>query len=336
MRKCGVGTPAISLLSCDRFRLHMKRCVTSSRASRGCFSALAALASLLAAGCATPPAGGGRVPAAGWLQPPHTTTLHTVLQHEIGRSRCTLPDYRCTVGAHRGASLAHRENTLAALRAAEADPRSAFIEFDVQYTRDNQIVLFHDRTLLRLFGSLRSVRRATYAELAAATKGEIARYEEAMPLLRKRLNIEIKARGDEEEDRRLVDAVIADVRARGRAREVLISSISDDVVRYVKQVHPDMATGQIFWLTASTYLHLDGLTERLYGQFGASQADYLLLHVANLRNIEDLIKLKPPGKTIAFWDFDDRMYLVHKDLSDRLWGTGAVSEFGRRLRYHLR
>ena len=76
--------------------------------------------------------------------------------------------------------------------------------------------------------------------------------------------------------------------------------------------------------------------KRLYGQFAASQADYLLLHVANLRNIEDLVKLKPPGKTIVFWDFDDRMYLVHKDLSDRLWGTGALSEFGRRLRYHLR
>lgn len=67
----------------------------------------------------------------------------------------------------------------------------------------------------------------------------------------------------------------------------------------------------------------------------ATDADYLLLHVANLRNIEDLLKLKPPGKTVMFWDFDGRMYVVHKDLGDRLWGTSVMSEIWRRLYFNL-
>ena len=28
-----------------------------------------------------------------------------------------------------------------------------------------------------------------------------------------------------------------------------------------------------------------------------------------------------------FWDFDDTMYLVHKDISDRLWGDSGIRHF---------
>ena len=112
----------------------------------------------------------------------------------------------------------------------------------------------------------------------------------------------------------------------------MISSISSEVIAYIKKAHPDIKTGQIHWLTSSTYLHLDVLTELLYKKLLATQADYLMLHVANLRNLEDLLKLKPAGTTIMFWDFDDRMYLVHKDSGDRLWGRGQVSDELRMMR----
>jgi hypothetical protein len=35
----------------------------------------------------------------------------------------------------------------------------------------------------------------------------------------------------------------------------------------------------------------------------------------------------------VFWDFDDTMYIVHKDMSDRLWGDSAIKEFGKVLQY---
>ena len=256
---------------------------------------------------------------------PSSTKLHRVLEHELGRGGDGLPNYRCTVGAHRGASVEHRENTLAALRAAENNPRFAFVEFDVQFTRDRQIVLFHDQRLLRIYGKFASVGEATYDELAALTGGDIARYEEAMAIVTKPINLEIKSQGDDEEDRLLVDTVMADLRARGRDRDVMISSISADIVRYLNQRYPDMPTGQIFWLTSSTYLHWNSLTENLFEKIAETQADYLMLHVANLRNIEDLLTLKPKDKTIMFWDFDDRMYLVHKDRTDRLWGPRTAN-----------
>ncbi len=257
------------------------------------------------------------------------------MEQEIGRTMDDVPAYRCTVGAHRGSSVTYLENTAVALKAAEDDPRYAFIEFDVQYTKDGEIVVFHDQRLLRLFGHLDSIRNSTYAELQEATNGEIARYRDVMDILNKKINIEIKSQGDEAVDERLADELIADIRARGKEHNVMISSISSDIIRYVKHTYPSIPTGQIYWLTSSTYLHLDILTERLYEDFSRSEADYLMLHAANFRNIRDLLKLKPPGKTIMFWDFEDHMYLVHQTQDDRLWGTSGIGDMWQSLLFKL-
>jgi glycerophosphoryl diester phosphodiesterase len=278
-----------------------------------------ALLALMAAGCATPA---------------HVARLDVILEQEALHP-ATRYGYRCTAGAHRGASNVYRENTLAALIAADSDDRYAFIEFDVQYAKDRRIVVYHDKRLLRLFGSIRAVGDMTYAELTEITKGEIVAYDEVIGVLKKKLNIEIKSRGAREEDERLVDELMADIRRRGRDHEVLISAISSEVITYVKRNYPEIPTGRIFWLTSSTYLHFDGLTNKLYEDIDASQADYLMLHVANLRNIDALLKLKPRGKTIVFWDFDDTMYIVHKDLADRLWGDSYIKTLFDLLRYKL-
>ena len=271
---------------------------------------------------------------AGCAMPRYAVSIDDVLAHE-GRSNSVEYGYRCTRGAHRGASEEHTENTVAALKAADSDKKYAFIEFDVQYAKDGRIVVYHDKRMLRQFGSMKQIGETIFAELSDITKGEIAAYDDVMPELSKRLNIEIKSQGDDEEDRQLVDEIMADLEARKREDDVLISSISAEVIKYVNYKYPDMPTGQIFWITSSTYLHLSGLTKKLYEDINATQADYLMLHVSNLRNIDDLLRMKPKGKTIMFWDFDDRMYIVHKDMSDRLWGHSWIRTFGQLVRYKL-
>ena len=266
--------------------------------------------------------------------PPYVASLDEILEQEGIDNRARY-GYRCTAGAHRGASEEHRENTMAALKAADKSGKFAFIEFDVQYSKDNKIVVYHDKRMLRLYGNLRAIGNTTFAELSKMTGGEIAAYDEVISTLKKKLNIEIKSQGDNQEDKRLVDEILADIQIRKRDNDVLISSISSDVIKHVKRNYPDIATGQVLWLTSSTFLHFDGLTKKLYEDISTSQADYLMLHVANLHNIEDLLKFKPRGKTIAFWDFDDTMYIVHKDLSDRLWGDSGIRTFYQFVRYNF-
>lgn len=270
----------------------------------------------------------------GCAMPSYISTLDAVLGDRAIQSH-TRYGYRCTAGAHRGASKEYGENTLAALKAADESNRYAFIEFDVQYAKDGRIVVYHDKRMLRLHSSIRAIGDTTFAKLDEMTDGDIAAYDEVIGVLKKKLNIEIKSQGDAQKDKRLVDEIMADLKARKRDEDVMISSISGDVITYVKQKYPHMATGQVFWLTSSTYLHLDGLTRKLYEAFDATRADYLMLHVANLRNIDNLIKFKPRGKTIVFWDFDDTIFIVHKDLSDRLWGTSGISELWHTLKYNL-
>lgn len=272
--------------------------------------------------------------AAGCAMPAYTRRLDAVLDREAVYTGSHY-GYRCTAGAHRGASVEHRENTLAALRAADDDPRYAFIEFDVQYSRDGKIVVYHDQRMLRLFGSLKAIGETDFDELVRISQGEIAAYDEVIRLLQKKINIEIKSQGDPGEDQRLVDAIVTDIAARERLQDLVISSISGDVLRYVKQKHPGIPTGQVFWLTMATYLPFEGLTQRLYAQAAANQADYLMLHIANLHNIDALLRLKPKGRTIVFWDFDDTMYIVHKDLSDRLWGNSWLKAFFGLVSYKL-
>jgi glycerophosphoryl diester phosphodiesterase len=270
----------------------------------------------------------------GCALPPATRCLGEILQKEINRESDRFTGYRCTAGAHRGDSVNFTENTLAAIIAAGANPAYAFVEFDVQFSADGKIVVFHDQRLLRIFGSLRSVGGTSFEKLREVSAGEIAAYDDVMDALPgKKINIEIKSQGDSEEDARLADEIIADVRRRGREDDVMISAISGDVVKYISRKYPRFPTGQIFWLTASTWLHFDTLTERLYREIAENDADYILLHVANLRNIELLLALKPPDKTIIFWDFDDAIYLVHKHFSDRLWGQSGLRWLADHTRY---
>jgi glycerophosphoryl diester phosphodiesterase len=267
--------------------------------------------------------------------PQYSQSLDAVMQEEIQRSSSTVPSFRCTHGAHRGDSVSYLENTTPALQAAEKDERYAFIEFDVQYSQDDQIIIFHDSRLRRLFDSAGSISKLSYQEIQQYSGNQIPLYYDIIGDLDKRLNIEIKSQGDDAQDARLADELIADLKQRGKLKQVMISSISDEVIYYIKTNYPKVPTGQIFWITSSTFLHFDSLTQRLYKKISHSEADYIMLHVENFRNIEKLIKLKPKHTTIMFWNFSDSMYMLHASHNDRIWGRSAIGHWWDSLRYKV-
>lgn len=81
------------------------------------------------------------------------------------RRRDTSP-FDHTLYAHRGLYDNNRhvpENSLAAFRAAK--DAGYGIEFDVRFTADRKVVVFHDDTLLRMCGDNRRVDECTYAQL---------------------------------------------------------------------------------------------------------------------------------------------------------------------------
>lgn len=77
--------------------------------------------------------------------------------------------------AHRGYSLRYPENTLLAIKAAVA-AGARYIEFDVQLTKDQVPVLFHDRDLQRMCGQSGAIHDYTLAQLKYFSVSEFDKF----------------------------------------------------------------------------------------------------------------------------------------------------------------
>lgn len=150
--------------------------------------------------------------------------------------------------AHRGASHALPENTLAAFDEARRLGADA-IELDVQLTRDGVPVLYHDRTLHRLTGRRRRVAALTFEELAAVDAGAWrgVRYRGLrIPSLPEVLSryaalrqlIEIKLSGGPHEIDRLVRTVVQTISAQRATGRVAVLCFDRAVLRQVSRLAP--------------------------------------------------------------------------------------------------
>jgi glycerophosphoryl diester phosphodiesterase len=118
--------------------------------------------------------------------------------------------------AHRGASGTAPENTLPAFRRA-VEIGAHMIELDVQLTRDGHPVVIHDWTLDRTTSGRGAVRRRTLAEIAALDAGawfgrafagtRVPGLHEVLGAIGIRINVELKAAGNDGLERRVLDAV---------------------------------------------------------------------------------------------------------------------------------
>ena len=118
--------------------------------------------------------------------------------------------------AHRGASGTCPENTLPAFRRA-VDLGAPMIELDVQLTRDGHPVVIHDRTLDRTTSGRGAVRRRTLAEITKLDAGRwfspafagarVPTLAEVLAEVPIRINVELKAAGDDGLERRVLEVV---------------------------------------------------------------------------------------------------------------------------------
>lgn len=162
---------------------------------------------------------------------------------------------RSLLVAHRGASADAPENTLAALRLG-CEQGAEYGECDVRMTRDGEVVLLHDESLLRTAGVARRVDEFTLAELrrleVGAWRGERWRGEK-IPTLAEALALVAEVGGG----RRLVvevksgpaalPAIAAALAASGcDAAAVVLMSFDSAVTAEARRVLPEV---ERHWLT---------------------------------------------------------------------------------------
>ena len=156
--------------------------------------------------------------------------------------------------AHRGASHAAPENTLAAFEKA-IEFGSDYAELDVCQTKDGEIVLMHDESLERTTNGTGEIWSSTLKELkqleAGSWFGEESKGEPVPTLLeviqcvkgKMKLNIEVKVFRDEPEIARKVVDII---RSEAFEKECIVTSFDRKIVEKVKHIAPDIKTGFIF------------------------------------------------------------------------------------------
>lgn len=155
------------------------------------------------------------------------------------------------ITAHRGYSAIAPENTLAAVELA-IEHDADYIEVDVQKTKDNVLVLFHDKTLRRMAGVNKKISDLTYEELSKIDIGSSFHelfYKSRVPTLEEilslcagkvKLNIELKSSEDD-----LGQLVVDMVTKYGLQDKVVITGADYEAIKRVKEYNEKIMVGYI-------------------------------------------------------------------------------------------
>ena len=153
--------------------------------------------------------------------------------------------------AHRGASGAAPENTLAAIERAIADGAD-FVEIDVQETLDGVVVVAHDSDFMKVANDSTKIWESNLADLQVLDIGSwfgpefsdqrVPTLAEVLDLCkgRVRVNIELKYYGHDE---RLEERVVELVEERDMASDVVVMSLKLEGVEKVQAMRPDWTVG---------------------------------------------------------------------------------------------
>jgi len=161
--------------------------------------------------------------------------------------------------AHRGISAKAPENTLAAFSMAASTEGIDMIELDVRLSLDEEVVVFHDRSLQRTTTGNGIVRRYTLQEIKQFDAGSwfhpsfsherVPTLVEVLNLVRGRLlvNIEIKSDLFHREPKGLLETkVLQVVEECGMLDQVLISSFDHQLIARLKHICPHVQTGTLY------------------------------------------------------------------------------------------
>jgi glycerophosphoryl diester phosphodiesterase len=205
--------------------------------------------------------------------------------------------------AHRGASAAAPENTLAAFRLG-AELGADFVELDVQESADGEVVVVHDSDLMKVGGSPLKIWEAPAAALRAVDIGSRKGPEfsaERVPTLaevfaaskgRVRVVVELKSYGHSQ---RLEERVVEIVEAAGVADETIFMSLDHDMIRRLKQLRPSWRVG--------------ALVAKAIGDLTTLGADFLAVE-ASLATRSFVRRAHRAGQEVYVWTVNDPAWML--------------------------
>ncbi|MBQ7507616.1 MAG: glycerophosphoryl diester phosphodiesterase membrane domain-containing protein [Lachnospiraceae bacterium] len=169
---------------------------------------------------------------------------------------------RVAIYAHRAGGTLALENSVEGLKKASEHGCTGG-EIDVQRTKDGQYIIYHDDDFRRLAGVKKKPSQMTLDEVMALElkdangSGRVATLEEILDAAREydmKLLVELKG---ETADERMADDVVAKIHEMGVEQRVILISLKQELMSYVKQTYPEFETSVVFFAGLGDYTGLD-------------------------------------------------------------------------------
>ena len=194
-----------------------------------------------------------------------------------------------TIIAHRGIHYKYLENTIPAFN--EALKRNYTIEFDIRNTKDNQLVVFHDNNLKRIFGINREIDDLTLQEIKKYTY--IPTLLEVLNLINGKVPIIIDIKTYNKELIKILD---------NYKGEFCIQSFNPVILYKIKKIRPNYIIGYLIY----RFLYLKSILLIL-------SPDYI---ATNLANLELISKYKNKYIILGYTLKTKKEYQKYKYLAD--------------------
>lgn len=242
---------------------------------------------------------------------------------------------RSYILAHRGASASAPENTRASFQMA-IDLGADGVEFDVQMTKDNQLVVIHDEYLERTTGFKGYVRDFTLNEIKKLDAGKyfsrqykderILTLNETLDIVKdcKLINIELKNGLIEYEN--MEEKVIKSIHDWKLKDKTIISSFNHDSVNKVKKIDCRITTGILYfarlynpWYYAfqvgadAIHPYYPGVKRELIKRCHQKAIKVNVFLVNDEKDILDMIK---QGADAIITDYPEKAYAIIKKLPE--------------------
>lgn len=160
------------------------------------------------------------------------------------------------IAAHRGASQLAPENTIASMRKA-IDCNAQMIELDIQITKDNKLVVFHDDELGRTCEGHGKISELNYSDLKDLDCGSWFATEfssERIPLLSEAieeikgkcyLSVEIKSCSDDKCENSRTELIVSEILKHNYQSYTVLASFDHQLLKDIKQYVPQFHTAAI-------------------------------------------------------------------------------------------
>jgi glycerophosphoryl diester phosphodiesterase len=210
------------------------------------------------------------------------------------------------ITGHRGSSILYPENTMSAFKKAY-EQGAEWIELDVIQSKDLQLVISHDNSMIRTSGKGGKITNMTYDQILTYDVGWYKGskfYGEHAPLLKDVLeyfkdkdimiNIELKPKGKEIN---YEESIIDEVKRYHMEDKVIIASITHSCIERVKQIDSSFKTAYVIPIAIGDY-------------YNDEYADIFSVELTSI-NKDDVKKIHDMNKQIYAWTLDDEYSIQH-------------------------